>query len=793
VQTGALACSASASLAGGALSISNGATVNLNYSGTRSLFSLTLGGVNKLAGVHGSSNSPAAYPDAHFSGTGTVTVQVPLNITNLPATGIATNRATLNGRLGLSLAYAGTNATVLAYWGTVNGGANPAAWANSAKVGAWTNMVSTNLAYTATGLAMNTTYYFTFLATNATYTVWATNVLSFTTPQPPMKLAFTSVPVSPPARFPFSVSVQAQDAGGKPQNVTSDTTVQLSQNSGYGTLSGTVSGTLVSGSSNVMISGPVYSATDTMTLTATAISGMSLTAAVSPPITLMPPDLTWDANGTGTGVVDGGGAWINTTTAWWNGASNVNWTDNYNARIGSGGMGGTITLGGVTANLVTFTNFSGTYLLTNGNLTVLGNLTVTNTTGSVVLGSVLGGTGGVTMNSASSLRFYGLSPNTYSGGTIINRGTLIWGTMTNGISPDCSSALGSGPVTLNSGATLEFERASPTNALTLNGGTFWSQNGWGVSWSGPVTANSNTTLQTTYSMGFSGNISGPGGFTKTGSATLTLSGINTYSGATRVQAGTLSCSQAASLGSGALSISNGAVVNLNYSGTAMISALTLGGTNLFPGVYGSTSSPAAYQDAHFSGTGTVTVPAFAISNTPATGIMGTTATLNATLGCVGTNAAVNAYWNTVKGATNAALWTNSTYVGSWSNVGSTNISCTPTGLAPSTTYYFTFSASNSGYNVWATNVLSFTTLMPPPTPVLPLSGVVVANSVPSFSFTAAAGFKYRLDYKNLLTDATWSYGSWGTNPTGSLLPMTLTDPTAASQSQRFYRLEVAYP
>jgi autotransporter-associated beta strand protein len=104
-------------------------------------------------------------------------------------------------------------------------------------------------------------------------------------------------------------------------------------------------------------------------------------------------------------------------------------------------------------------------------------------------------------------------------------------------------------------------------------------------------------------------ISGPWqGLTINSPATWRLSGNSTYSGATTVQAGTLSCSQAASLGSGALKISNGAVVNLNYSGTRTISALTLGGTNMPAGVYGSSNSPAIYQDAHFSGTGTVTVP-----------------------------------------------------------------------------------------------------------------------------------------------------------------------------------------
>jgi autotransporter-associated beta strand protein len=794
VQNGTLACSTPASLGPGALSISNGATANLNYSGTRSIFSLTVGGTNKLAGVYGSTSSPATYQDPHFSGTGTVTVPVPISISNLPATGIAINQATLNASLGMTLAYGGTNATVLAYWGPVNGGTNPAAWANSGYVGKYSNVVSTNIAYTATGLAMNTntTYYFAFLATNSVYTVWATNVLSFTLPT---KLVFTSIPVYPPAGFPCSVTVQAQDANGQPQNVIGATTVQLSKNSGSGTLSGTVTGTIANGSSSVVISGLIYSAADTMTLSATASSGPSLAAGVSPPITFMSPGLTWDANGNGSGVTDGGGTWINSSTTWWNGTKNVNWADNFNARFGSGGVGGTVTLDTVTANLVTFTNFSGTYTLTGGSLMVVSNLTVANSAGAVVLGYVIGGTGGVTMNSSGSLRLYGLSPNTYSGGTVINRGTLIWGTMVNGISPECNYALGTGPVTLNSGATLEFERANPTNALILNGGTFWSQNGWGVTWQGPVTVNSNTTLRADWRMEFSGNISGAGGFTKTSGNTVTFSGANTCTGANVVQAGTLSCSQAASLGSGALSISNGALVDLNYSsGTATISALMLGGTNMPPGVYGSTSSPAPRQDSHFSGTGTVTVPArITMTNMPATAITSSTAALKATLGCVGTNATVLAYWNTVNGGTNAALWTNSAYVGSWTNAAATNLSYTTTGLAPSTTYYFTFRGTNAGGNVWASNVQNFATLAPPPVPVLPVSGVTISNRVPSFRFVAAGGVKYRLDYKNALTDAVWGYGPWSTNASGGPLLMALSDPSATGQAQRYYRLEAAYP
>ena len=101
---------------------------------------------------------------------------------------------------------------------------------------------------------------------------------------------------------------------------------------------------------------------------------------------------------------------------------------------------------------------------------------------------------------------------------------------------------------------------------------------------------------------------GAGNLYKTGTATLTLSGSNTYTGTTTVSAGTLACSSASSLGNGALAISSGAKVDLNFTGTRPITSLSLGGTAQPNGTYGSTASPAANKnDTWFSGTGTVTV------------------------------------------------------------------------------------------------------------------------------------------------------------------------------------------
>ena len=231
--------------------------------------------------------------------------------------------------------------------------------------------------------------------------------------------------------------------------------------------------------------------------------------------------------------------------------------------------------------------------------------------GQLVFSGLISGTGSLTKDSPGSLRVHGYPvANTFSGGTTINSGTLVWGTMDGSVSPPINAALGSGPVTVNPGGTLQFERVdNATNALIGNGGTVFSNNGWGAKWGGPVTLNAVTTVDATWNMTFNGNISGPGGLTTKGGRIVTLSGTNSFTGANKVTAGTLTCTKAAALGTGPLDISAGAKVNLNFTGTRTIAALTFNaGAPLAPGTYGSTASPAANKnDTWFSGTGTVTI------------------------------------------------------------------------------------------------------------------------------------------------------------------------------------------
>ena len=92
-----------------------------------------------------------------------------ITVSSALASNIATTSAVLNVTLGVG----GSVGEVWAFWGMSDGGTNPAGWAFSNYVGTYTNVLSTNISCTATGLLPDTVYYFSFLATNEQDTAWS--------------------------------------------------------------------------------------------------------------------------------------------------------------------------------------------------------------------------------------------------------------------------------------------------------------------------------------------------------------------------------------------------------------------------------------------------------------------------------------------------------------------------------------------------------------------------------------------------------------------------------------------
>ncbi|MFT4913710.1 MAG: fibronectin-binding autotransporter adhesin [Brevundimonas sp.] len=134
-----------------------------------------------------------------------------------------------------------------------------------------------------------------------------------------------------------------------------------------------------------------------------------------------------------------------------------------------------------------------------------------------------------------------------------------------------------GAASIDLGAVAAFEAITGVSGvLTLNNG--------GSAWTGQITIDSGATISTTVaaivgssivsngtlefrpldSATFDGVISGTGGLTVDGDATLTLTGENTYSGMTRVNAGTLRLGRATALAAGSsLTVATGAGFDLS--------------------------------------------------------------------------------------------------------------------------------------------------------------------------------------------------------------------------------------
>ncbi|OYV06452.1 MAG: hypothetical protein CFE26_06235 [Verrucomicrobiales bacterium VVV1] len=157
------------------------------------------------------------------------------------------------------------------------------------------------------------------------------------------------------------------------------------------------------------------------------------------------------------------------------------------------------------------------------------------------ISSVIAGSGGIlTYSGGGTLTLSGL--NTYSGGLVINSGIVSTGAL----SSVSSAGTGTGPISINGTGRLTLTSGVGTlnRAITLNGGTMhFNGSGNDLTAAGTIVFGANSTIEATANnSGFAAitaNLSGTGGFTKTGVGGLRLNGTNTYTGPTVVSTGGL--------------------------------------------------------------------------------------------------------------------------------------------------------------------------------------------------------------------------------------------------------------
>ncbi|EDW4505844.1 AIDA autotransporter-like protein ShdA, partial [Salmonella enterica subsp. enterica] len=197
--------------------------------------------------------------------------------------------------------------------------------------------------------------------------------------------------------------------------------------------------------------------------------------------------------------------------------------------------------------------------------------------------NAISGSGQVVKSGDDALTLSG--NNSYTGGTLISGGTLVASnvdalgsgdvtdnaTLEMNTGGDFDNAIsGSGQVVKSGDETLTLSGAnSYTGGTTISGGTLVANN---VEALGTGDVTNNATLELNTGGDFDNAISGSGQVVKSGDKTLTLSGANSYSGATTISGGTLIATHVNALGTGA--IDNRASLLLDASGQFTVTDLT---------------------------------------------------------------------------------------------------------------------------------------------------------------------------------------------------------------------------
>ncbi len=245
--------------------------------------------------------------------------------------------------------------------------------------------------------------------------------------------------------------------------------------------------------------------------------------------------------------------------------------------IGAGGLADSSAAG---ANTI---SFAVTFAATR-------TVTVSNAGTTLTISGVVAGAGGLTKNGAGTLVLS--AANTYTGVTTINAGT---------ISIAADAALGTAPGAATPGRIV-FAGGTLRSTATF---TLAANRGISLSGAGTIATDPATTLT------YGGIIAGAGGLTKAGTGTLLVSGLNTYTGATAISAGTLRLGATNAIGSAsAVTVAMGATFDLGGFSDVVGSLAGAGTvTSTAPGTVtltsGGNNSSTAFTGVIQNGSGTV--------------------------------------------------------------------------------------------------------------------------------------------------------------------------------------------
>ncbi|MET0622173.1 MAG: Ig-like domain-containing protein [Pyrinomonadaceae bacterium] len=218
-------------------------------------------------------------------------------------------------------------------------------------------------------------------------------------------------------------------------------------------------------------------------------------------------------------------------------------------------------------------NSNGVMSIEGGSLTVNGAVTIANqvTAGRGGAMRVTGGTftiedeaNGIVMSKTNGTNANNVSLATFSGGTsVVEKFTLGFDNTVNAGSATIN--LSGGALYLGGGGIVKKGTSGFATSINLSGGTLGASADWTTAL--PLTLSGGTLViksadaaNLPQTITLAGALSGTGGFTKTGTGALVLSGANTYTGATNVQQGTLRVNGSVAAG-GAFNVGDGGTLS----------------------------------------------------------------------------------------------------------------------------------------------------------------------------------------------------------------------------------------